>query len=398
MKIHRLKEPERLSAIAKEYSLAPEAVAAANGLSPKARLPRGYEVLIITPSRTHTVKRRESLADIGKRYRIEGRQLLRLNPSLEGEDGIYEGQLLAVGSTGERYGMTDTNGYFYKGASPSRLTEVLPYLGYLTVSAAVYRDRAVEVTFKTDDIVKAARLAGVTPMLRVYIGDGIDDLDARSLGGSCALLAIAGGFAGVTVSSIGGSSLSNEEKDKFILELRRVMMENDLLLFAEGDAQYYTGYTEYADAGVITYDKLHLSPIPSFNDGERAALTRIADEQENGNIFIVLPAFGIADGRYIDKSEAVRMAARSDEVEHNDDSLVASVRYGKRGGELRFESLENTFKRMECASEKGFLGFALDIARVTAAELSLLSWMFKIVEKPVIGSKTKINCQGETRT
>jgi ribosomal protein L17 len=163
-------------------------------------------------------------------------------------------------------------------------------------------------------------------------------------------------------------------------------METDTILFAEGDADADCRHIEYADAGILTYDKLHKTDIPTFEEGEAAVMTRYAENAESSRAFIEIPSFAYSMVKYVDKSEAIRITdKRQSELRYDAERMIITAKYGKGGDrEIIYESLENTKAKLELVSELGFMGISFDIGRVCIPDLMIAASMFDVISYPVM--------------
>ncbi len=386
MQIYRTGSNESVYDIAREYGVSPIKIAEVNELEIRGRLPKGREVLVLTPSRTYNVKSSDTLGRIAERFKTTKEALMRLNPELEGREKLYGGQLLTIKESTPSYGMISVNGYLYAGVARDRLAAIMPYLSYVTVCSAVYKDGRAHSLFQSDEVVNYVKSLGRTPMLRVYLTelpqkDGESDF-ANSIG----ILAKSGGFSGVTLSSLNTMSSDKERLDSLVFAVRKTLMQGDLLLFAEGDLDADTSYMDYADAGVLTYDKIHLNDPPSFNGGERAALESFAYSGESCRAFVEISSFAYSSGKYIEKREALRAAdKRRADMTVDKERLLISACYGKhKKREMLLESLENTKAKLELVSELGFMGISFDIGRVCTSDLMAMASMFDLISSPVM--------------
>ena len=392
MHIHRAKENESIYDIAREYGVSPVKTAENNELEIRGRLPVGREILILTPSRTYNVKSTDTLGKIADRFKTSKDALMRLNPELQGREKLYSGQLLTIRESTPSYGMISTNGYLYAGAPKDKLISVIPYLSYVTVCSAVYKDGHVRSLYPCEETVEIIKSVGRAPMLRVYLGELPRQDEIADLASSVSILAASGGFAGITLSSL--NSLTNDKgaAENIVFNLRRKLMENDLLLFAEGEIDRDTSYMDYADAGVLTYDKIHLSDTPSFDEGERAAFEAFAYASETSRSFIEIPSFAYSGGRYVEKKEAQKTAdKRCASIFYDEDKKLSRASYGRhKKREIIYESLENTKAKLELLSELGFMGISFDIGRVCTQDLVMAASMFDIVCHPAMVPKSRI--------
>ena len=111
MYIYRSGNNESIYDIAREYGVSPIKIAENNELEIRGRLPKGREVLILTPSRTYNAKSTDTLGRIAERFKTTKEALMRLNPELGGREKLYSGQLLTIKESTPSFGMISTNGY-----------------------------------------------------------------------------------------------------------------------------------------------------------------------------------------------------------------------------------------------------------------------------------------------
>ena len=309
-----------------------------------------------------------------------------MNPELKGREKLYSGQLLTVKEEGPLFGMINTNGYLYRECSRDRLLSVMPYLGYVTVVAASYRDGKINTLFPTEDTVSLIKSYGRVPILKIYLEDTPSEDKFKDFINSIALITKAGGFNGVTLSSLNTRKYDKKSIDTLVFTARRTLMEADLLLFVEGDAERNTSYMEYADAGILTYDKLHREDIPSFEAGEEATLKDFAENHESSRAFVEISSFARCGDKFIEKSEAMRITDRRHaDIITDDEKKISIACYGKKKQhKIKYESLENTKAKLELISELGFMGAAFDIGRVCTSDLMMLESMFSVIPNPII--------------
>lgn len=385
MFIYRIKNDEDVYEIAREYGISPIKLATDNEITSKV-MPSGRELIIIQPTRTHNVRSGDTLDSIAIRFRVDKEDLLQMNPELGGREKLYNGQLLTIKTGGGRLGVISTNGYFYRGCKEDRLIRIMPYLSYVTICSAVYKDGKIQNLFSADSVTRLVKSFGRVPIVRVYLADVPRGEEWRNFINSITILAKGGGFAGVTVSDLGTRCNGKDQTAELVLAARRSLMESDLLFFVEGDSECDCAYMDYADAGVITYDKLHKESIPSFDEGERATLEAFAESCESSRTFVELPCFALASEKYIDRSEAIRITDRRHaEINADDERKIAVACYGKgKSKEIIYESLENTKSKLELISELGYMGVSFDIGRICMPELMMVSSMFSIVKHPMM--------------
>ncbi len=386
MHIHRTGKNENVYDIAREYGVSPIKIAENNDLEIRGILPEGREVLILTPSRTYNAKSGDTLDKIATRFKTTKEALMRLNPELKGRERLYSGQLITVKECTPSYGMIATNGYLYAGVTSDKLISIMPYLSYVTVCSAVYKDSHVSSLLTTEDTVNLIKSCGRVPLVRIYLTELPDGKDYDNFASSVSIFAKGSGFLGVTLSSLNTMNKDKDSLDALVFAVRKRLMESDLLLFVEGDAEGETSYFEYADAGILTYDKIHLTLPPSFKDGERATFEAFAYSRESSRAFIELSSFAYSQGKYIEKKEALRICdKRRATITHNGEELIQRVSYGrhkKRG--VAYESLENTKAKLELVSELGFMGICFDVGRICTQDLMTAASMFDVICHPIM--------------
>ena len=384
MQIYRTENNESIYDIAGKYGVSPIKIAEDNELEIRGRLPKGREVLVLIPSRTYNVKSADSLDKIAMRFKTNKEALMRLNPELRGREKTYSGQLLTIKESTPSYGMICTNGYLYSGTARERLVSTIPYLSYVTVCSAVYKERHVHSLHPCEDTVSYIKSKGRAPILRVYMTElPLNEVDFAS---SVTILAKSGGFLGIALSSLNTLSKDKDRLCSLVLTVRKALLENDLILFVEGDIDEDTSYMDYADAGVLTYDKMHRKDVPIFEDGEKAVFTSFAEEQESSRAFMEISSFAYTGGEYIEKGAAMRICDRKHaDIEYYPDEMLSKARYGRhKKREVIFESLENTIAKLELVSELGFMGISFDIGRICTADLMSAASMFDIISSPVM--------------
>ena len=386
MHIYRTGNNESVYDIAAVFGVSPIKIAENNELEIRGRLPKGREVLVLTPSRTYNVKGTDTLGRIAERFKTTKEALMRLNPELEGREKLYSGQLLTIKESTPSYGMISTNGYLYASTPCERLIAIIPYLSYVTVCSAVYKDGHVHSLYQNEDTVGLIKSFGRVPMLRIYLSDLPNEDDVSGFASSASILAASGGFLGVTLSCLNTITNDKERLNNLVFTVRKTLMENDLLLFVEGDLDGDTSYMDYADAGILTYDKLHVANAPSFIDGERAALEKFAYSGESSRTFLEISSFAYSGGKYIEKREGVRLCdKRRAETVYDDERMLKRASFGKhKKREIIFESLENTKAKLELVSELGFMGISFDIGRVCTSDLMIAASMFDVISYPVM--------------
>ncbi len=370
MEIYRAETDETIYDIAEKYTVSPIKLAIDNEIDGGGVLASGRELLIQMPTRTYTARRGDTLDKIALRFGVERERLLAQNTELRSA-ALYHGQPLNIKTSSPIYGMGAANGFLFAGYKKSRLISLMPYLNYITISSAIYEGERLTTIFDDTEALIEARRYGKTPILRIYFREREKAPDDKFLD-SAIILARGHGYHGIMLAS---SKITTDAG----MEIRHKLMMHDLLFFVEGELED-AECSDYADGAVLTYDKLHLSEIPSFKEGEEPAMRRYADRCSADTAFIELSPFALSGEKYIEKTRAYRLADRNHgSFSYNPATklLEGTIGRGRRTRPLISESLENTKSKLELIGELGFMGIAFDIMRVPQNELLLFSNMFK---------------------
>ncbi len=371
MIIHSVKEGETVREIAQKYGISPIKLAECNGISHGGGLIPGEELLVLIPTRSTNARRKETLSDVARRFSVNESSLIAINPELCGGASIYEGQPLAVRYGVPEHGMGIGNGYFYRGTTKTQLMRALPYLSYLTISAAVGRKGGVGVLFDGREAVMLARAAGKLPILRLWL-DGKEGAKEAIKG--AALMASAEGYHGLCVAGLN----RYEGCSEIAKSARKLLHGCGLKLILEIDAEGKSEWASEADFTVLYFDKIHKESIPCFKDAEEQVFSSYADRLDSSRAFIDLSPFAVVGEKYVTKPQAREAILRAS-------GKIADMGCGclrgecGRGGRRRaytWESLENTKKKLELLSRLGYYGIAFDVARTPIYELMMWRVMF----------------------
>ncbi len=381
MKIHRVKNGESLYSIAKEYGLPPTKIIEANDLKNPDELSVGEELLILTPTRTHTVRGGDTIKSIALRFGVNERELLAKNPALRGGRDIYPGQILTIKSDTPPYGMAFANGYYYNDAAFDRLICALPYLTYVTVSASKVCKDDVKLLFDDTKVVQAIREAGKSPLLHLFCESCEGRLESCIVD-TAILLAKARGYDGINLSM--NNVRDYKALSDFVAELKKTLMEYDLLLFVELDKNSSAALDDYYDGVILSYSKSQLANPPSFEDGERRIFTEFADEYESSKAYIELSPFAFADKDVMPIETAIKLSHTAKcEIEYEPNTKLCHFEYNKYSMGKRipksvyFESLENVKAKLDLVSELGYMGVSFDIMRTPLCHLMMFDAMFR---------------------
>ena len=375
MQIHTVAPGDTLFKIARRYSTSPMKIIENNELENPDRLSVGQELLILTPTRTYTVRGADTLMRIADRFGVKYESLLANNPYLYGGDRIYPGQILAIKYDTPTYGLACTNGYFFKGTSEDRLSLAMPYLTYITVACGKRNGEKIEALFDDTRVLEKAREHNKLSLMRVYDGElNFSDGYLNNLV-SCAK---SRGYAGITLAPYRAMKENESALTDFLTRLKKKASEEKLLLFCEIDGNSDERIGNICDGYVLTYEKCHLENIPSFKDGEERLMRDYSEAGEPTRTYIDLSSFGYMGDEELTTAEAERLAYDSGrEILYDEEKKIRHFDYNKyRGGKresvrVAYESLENIKAKLKLISELGFMGISFDIMRVPVEYLMM---------------------------
>jgi spore germination protein len=380
MHIHTVRPGDTVFKIAREYSTSPIKIIENNELTNPDSLTVGQKLLILNPTRTYTVRGQDTLMRIADRFGVKYNSLLSGNPYLAGGNKLYPGQLLAIKYDAPKYGIASANGYYYKGTSRDRLSFVMPYLTYLTVAAGKRDGENVKLLFDDTDIVDEAKKNGKIPLMRVY-DENTDFSEAYA--DSLLLMAKSHGYGGLTLAAYKAMRESAEPLAEFLINLKKRMMECDMLLFTEMDGNSNVTFPDVCDGYIIMYEKCCLEDIPTFDQGERKLMERFSTESEPSKAYLDIATYGYMGNEEITKSEADRLARTSGaEISNDSERGICYFTYNKYIGgkketvKVAYESLENIKAKLDLAGELGFMGISFDIMNIPTEYLMLYETMF----------------------
>ena len=81
MEIHTVKSGDTIFSIADSYGALPSYVSEVNEINKRTPLCEGEELLLLFPTRTHTVRDGDTLSSISMRFDTKKREIIRANPS-----------------------------------------------------------------------------------------------------------------------------------------------------------------------------------------------------------------------------------------------------------------------------------------------------------------------------
>lgn len=405
MRIHTVAEGDTVFNIGRKYAIPPSKIIEHNGLTEPDRLIKGQKLAIFTPTRTYTVRGGDSLENIAIRFETDIDSLLAANPSLSGQNRCYPGQILSIKFDAPEFGTGISNGIYYEGCSKDRFLGAIPYLSYLTVSAARWEGGALRRKFKTSELTSFANEKGKIPLLRIFAPEDekIFFEHSEELINNLPDYLLKESFGGVCLAAF--SAARNQKKyAEFLLELKRQLMDYDLLLFVEldgnSDSLPTPELSSVPDGISLNYEKCHLEEIPSFKEAEAAFMTDYAENLAPEKTLIDLPSFAYSENCEIPRRDAEILARKKGEhILYDKDAMVSYFSYNKYsfGKKTRtkvvFPSLENICERMKLTGKLGYMGISFDIMRVPTEFLMMFHTMFRGNGMNLNVPKT--SCRGE---
>lgn len=377
MRIHEVLENETLTDIAKKYGIFEEDLRKLNGIYDE-ECTAGEELLIITPTRTHTAKHGDTIERLCLRYRVRKNDLLALNPTIKC-NRLEVGQRVALKYDERTHGMAATNGCIYKGTSLSELEESLPYMTYATFSSVCADKTGFKRIFDEGELLERVKKENKIPLLKIYdsYSERYEKGDVDGFCKNIIELAKNRGYKGITLNSTAHNA-SAENYSRFLIDLKKSMIGEDLILITECDENSPKEYSDIGDGAVFSYSKLWCEPMPSFADGERRAITDFACDAESIKSFIELSAFARLGDGSIEIENAKKMARKEKSLVSHDKS-ARTLFFDSAKGKCTYPSLQNIKAVLELLSEYGFMGISFDVSRTPSVYLAMYNAMFKTI-------------------
>ena len=384
MHIHTVSEGETVFHIARKYGVSPAKIIENNGLKNPDRISVGQKLLILTPTRTYTVRGGDTLERIAKRFGVKERSILRANPYLSGVDATYPEEVLAIKYDAPTHGTAILNGYYYNGCPEDRLMLALAHCGCITVSAYRAGDGGrLESVFDDCEVVKRIREHGRAPIMRVYDPREYEAL-AEGEGSYRSKIVNTAKERGYAAVALGAYRAAKNPLIKgFVFDLKKDLLSEGIDLFYEYDGEGCEDACEIADGCVLIYEKCGMENMPTFEDGEKKFYTEFSERQDSSKAFLDLSPFAYAGDRCITKSEADEIAYRMKcRIEYDPERMICSFDHASftRGGrgrtQVRYEAMENIKAKLDLAGELGFMGISFDIMRVPIEHLMMISTSF----------------------
>ena len=378
MKIHTYKSGESIKDIAKKYGICEESLRECNGI-PAGEAAVGEELLILVPTRTHTVARGDSIERLCLRFGVRRTDILAQNPSIA-ECGLTPGKTLNLKYGEKLYGTAPTNGYIYQGYDERRLRIALPYLTYVTVGCAVADGTNIKFCFDDKETVDLLKKEGKIPLLRIYDPLKKRDFSSRErrieFADRIVEAATSHGYMGIVISSFDCTE-GRSDYGEFLCRLRKAMIGCDLILVTEVEGDTPADICELADGNILSYPKYATDPSVSFEDGERKCYLDHATEAESAKTFIDIPSLAYTAGGYIPIESALLEARAHGACISTDEKTLISRFESKKRGRCVFTSLENVKRTYDIINELGFMGASFDVSRTPISHLLAYNAFFR---------------------
>ena len=394
MKIHTVSRGETLCEIAERHGVSKKILSSFYGVKENTPLLSGEELLIPSPTRTYTAKASDTVERIALRFGVRRRELLTQNPHI-GKCGVKEGDELILRTADTPLSTAASAGILYRSASEESLYRALPYLTYVAISSFVAGDCGARRIFDERRTMRIINENGKIPLLRITDTSGkekyTDKKRREDFISELVALASGEGYKGVMLAVPGAVRDGCDCFAEFLVELRRKMIGEDLILITECDEKSPIYLSELSDGAVFSIERCGDCAL-GFDTFEKAKITAFASEGESSKSFLDLSPFASVGGEYITIDEAMKLARRGYcEIKTDEESLMSSFEY--KGKSVRFPSLKNIKARLELSAELGFMGISFDIMRVPTTHLSLLGACFRNVSYAGFNSPGGCRCE-----
>ena len=376
MKIHTYKSGESIKDIAKKYGISEECLRESNRL-PVGEAAIGEELLVLTPTRTHTLAKGDSLERLALRFGVRTVDILAQNPWIS-ETGLTVGKTVNLKYDNKIYGTAPTNGYIYQNYDKNRLKMLFPYLTYITIGCAAADKKQIKHLFDDQELLSEIKKEGKIPLLRIY-----DELPCRDLSThekrqefaqNIVDAAKSREYMGVVLAS--GECESALHFGEFLCTLRKAMIGCDLILITEISEVTPPEISELADGNILIYQKHLTSPQLSYEEGEGRCYSEHASRAESAKTFIDIPAFAY-NGGFIGIEEACIAARAHGAVIDSDSESLISVFQDKIRGRCVFPSLKSIKRTYDMINDFGYMGASFDISKTPISHLLMYNAFFR---------------------
>lgn len=383
MNLHSVKEGESLSDIAALYDADEMTLAESNELKGRG-LTVGEQLLILKPTRSYHIKRKEDTERLSRRFGIQREEITAASPWIL-DSGYREGTV-GVKYPRRPYGMAAANGYFYKGCDEGLFRRAIPYLTYVTFAALRIDEVGKELIFSPREMITLAKENGIIPLVKVFDKRKNKDYSMRAIESGFAdrMIEYAGelGAEGISLDLCG----EMEDTSAFLVELRKRMIGKDMILITECDERTPYSAVDFSDGATLSLLKEGKDPF--IEVGER--LGAFAMAAEGAKTFVELPTLALSEGEGYGIKELLCEVYRQRGRLEEKGSEILSYR-DRRGKEFLIPSLKYTKAILDLVSEYGFMGISFDIGRTPLNFLLLYNALFKTIKSGRVSSRAGYN-------
>ena len=379
MIIHKVNSGENLYNIARRYSVPATKILGDNDLYGD-RLVCGDELLVLIPTRTETVKGKDTLDILSKKFGVRKESLLCANPSLWGKDKLRPGQVITIKHDTPSLGTGSALCVVNKGCKRENLTRSLPYATYITINAGVIEGDKIKTSFDgkwASDICKSERKIHLLGIKDRTKGAFLEEkTQYESLIDNMISTAKEGGYNGIFISAREGASKHPDIFCNFLLEARKRFIGCDLLLFTEIFSDTPNDASELSDGSVFNVKEDSITEL-------KEKLSEFSAKAESSKVVVDMSSAVNMNGTDISIKEAKELCYRSGlSLSTDEKTLMCSftyTRYKIGEGEkinITFPSLKHTKAKLEQLAELGFMGISFDADITPIAYLSMFGASF----------------------
>ncbi len=167
MTIYTVQKNDTLHSVARKFSVPASRILTDNFLKTD-RLTAGQNLVILSPTVTHTVRGGETFDHICQKYHITPNELFRNNPSLNGQRQVFPSACLNISYEDTVYGEKETSAVAYSHIAEDILCRTLPYLTYVQIySSGVCEDGSIMDDTDNSRILELAHMYKVCPILTI---------------------------------------------------------------------------------------------------------------------------------------------------------------------------------------------------------------------------------------
>ena len=379
MTIHTVSYGDTIFKIARKYSVQPTKIIEDNGLEGD-RLTIGQELIILTPTRTVTVRGGDTLASISRRFGVRRSSLLSNNPALLGDSTLRPGHILSVKFDTPLGGTSSAVGFFGRFATEKKLKLTLPYLTYIIFEAYDISDCGLKKTFDFASAHALCKRSGKISLLGFEDktdGDFLRSENSATMLDEMIGLAKKSGFGGIMIKS-NAKEENTSLLSAFLMEARKRLIGCDLILFGKCGLDG-SDTAELCDGAILDLYENNLFDSQSYND---AKLSLYSETCASEKTFVTLPTLAKIKDDEMSVYDAWRLAERVGAQIFKNEDLVCYFDYTRytrgRGENVRvmIPSASMTKAKLGKIKELGFMGIAFDINSVPVWLLSMFNTYF----------------------